>query len=240
MIVVSGADSQGASIPIRGCTCTVSRTHSPAIAAPERRGSVRPGLVATRSSFGGPPAATGENQRKTAVAKGGEPTSKLPRQSWPFIPPQRLLATSGEASRTPVTPEVAGSSPVAPVSRSACRTASSVVSTDESCDPQQGGLLPDGTSLSRLFGVNHVQTSKFPARKSRWCSGQQQKPVIRRPVAGADVSSASKPPPLPQRRLLLELARCLALEVLHQLGDVSRRQDHLLERPAPVLAERSG
>jgi hypothetical protein len=33
MIVVSGADSQGASIPIRGCTCTVSRTHSPTIAA---------------------------------------------------------------------------------------------------------------------------------------------------------------------------------------------------------------
>jgi hypothetical protein len=33
MIAVSGADSQGANIPIRGCTCTVSRTRSPAIAA---------------------------------------------------------------------------------------------------------------------------------------------------------------------------------------------------------------
>src|SRR6266511_4828906 len=53
----------------------------------------------------------------------------------------------------PVTPEVADSSPAAPASRSACKMASSVVSTDESCDPQRGGLLPDGISLSRLFGA---------------------------------------------------------------------------------------
>jgi hypothetical protein len=56
----------------------------------------------------------GENQRKTAAATGGEPTTRTRRPTWLFIPQPRLAAISGERLRTPVTPEVAGSSPVAP------------------------------------------------------------------------------------------------------------------------------
>ncbi len=192
--------------------------------------------------------------------------------------------------------------------------ASSVVSTDESCDPQRGGLLPDGISLSRLFGaitckrasslhgnldsapvssgkpVNglsgsrplvvtaakrsaHAGHSDWPRRprerlperhESRWSRrklcppanrirGKRHKgassgypaPVIRRPVAGADVGSApvirfQAPPPLRPRWLLLELACRLALEVLHQVGDVFGVLDHLPQRKTPAFGERSG
>jgi hypothetical protein len=53
-------------------------------------------------------AAQGERQRKTAAAKGGEPTTSRSRRGWLFIPRRRLQATSGERMRTPVTPGVAG------------------------------------------------------------------------------------------------------------------------------------
>ncbi len=55
MVVVSGADRQGASIPIRGCICTVSRTRSPAIGLCSSIGSVkvkrlpRPSALSSRS-----------------------------------------------------------------------------------------------------------------------------------------------------------------------------------------------
>jgi hypothetical protein len=47
-------------------------------------------------------------------------------------------------------------------------------------------------------------------------------------------SSAATP-----RWLLLELARCLALEVLHQFRDVAGLLDHLLQRQTPASGERS-
>jgi hypothetical protein len=59
-------------------------------------------------------AALGERQRKTAVASAGEPTTAPSSRASPFIPPRQPVATSGDPVRTPVTPEVAGSSPVAP------------------------------------------------------------------------------------------------------------------------------
>jgi hypothetical protein len=60
-------------------------------------------------------AALGERQRKTAVASAGEPTTAPSSRTSPLVPPRQPVATSGEPLRMPVTPEVAGSSPVAPV-----------------------------------------------------------------------------------------------------------------------------
>jgi hypothetical protein len=103
-----------------------------------------------------------ETPRKTVEASGRAFHESLLFRPFRFVPGRIVPPVE-----PPVTPEVAGSSPVAPVSRSACKMASSVVSTDERCHPQRGGLLSDGISLSRLFGVNHLQTSKFPPRESR-------------------------------------------------------------------------
>jgi hypothetical protein len=63
----------------------------------------------------------GERQRKTAVASAGEPTTASSSRTSPFVPPRQPVATSGDPVRTPVTPEVAGSSPVAPALSSQVR-----------------------------------------------------------------------------------------------------------------------
>jgi hypothetical protein len=56
----------------------------------------------------------------------------------------------GRPERRPVTPEVAGSSPVAPASGSACKRASSVASADGIRGSRRRRLLPDGILRSEL------------------------------------------------------------------------------------------
>jgi hypothetical protein len=67
----------------------------------------------------------------------------------------------------PVTPEVAGSSPVAPASKSACTTASSVVSIDGISGLKHRRLLPDAIPVSRCFGINNLQITRFLRGKPR-------------------------------------------------------------------------
>jgi hypothetical protein len=64
----------------------------------------------------------------------------------------------------PVTPEVAGSSPVAPASGSACKRAPSVASTDGIRGSRRRRLLPDGILEVSSFGVNNLPTRQFRAR----------------------------------------------------------------------------
>ena len=66
--------------------------------------------------------------------------------------------------RRPVTPEVAGSSPVAPVSKNACKTRASVALSDGISGSEHRRLLPDGIPLHRSFGLNHLQNTQLSAR----------------------------------------------------------------------------
>jgi hypothetical protein len=75
----------------------------------------------------------------------------------------------------PVTPEVAGSSPVAPVSRSTCKRASSVALIGGIRGSRRRRLLPGGNLVLSSFRENDLQRGQFRALGSRWCSGQPRK-----------------------------------------------------------------
>jgi hypothetical protein len=91
---------------------------------------------------------------------------------------ERLRVNRRQSSSSwnkPVTPEVAGSSPVAPVSSSTCKRASSVASIGGIRGSRRRRLLPEGSLVLSSFRENDLQRGQFRALESRWCSGQPRK-----------------------------------------------------------------
>jgi hypothetical protein len=107
----------------RGATSVVLRSRNlghanPSItltfyAHPVRRGGHEERAAAVLEA-----AALGKGSAENGGGERRRPTTAPSSRASQFIPLRQPVTTSGDPVRTPVTPEVAGSSPVAPVSRS--------------------------------------------------------------------------------------------------------------------------